>query len=135
PIKASLHCEMETVEVCADRDLISIAFSEILSNAGKALDRAPEPQFDLTVSIDADSIIQLRFCNNGPPVPPNLSERIFEDLFSSWPGQPGSGLGLGWTRRVMKAHGGSAWLVPSQSGGACFGISLPRAWKGATANA
>jgi len=70
--------------------------------------------------------VQIEFADNGPGIPNEIRERIFEPLFSTK--GKGSGLGLWVTHRlVLKQHG---WLrlLGSNEGvhsGTCFSIFLP----------
>jgi signal transduction histidine kinase len=130
-VSTSVLCADGRVQVFADRELVSVAFSEILSNVRKALCSTAQPEFQLIVDGARDRDITVRFCDNGPGVRPEIRGRIFDDYFSSWVGQVrGTGLGLGWARRVMRAHGGDIVLDESLTAGACFVVTLPRGFKG-----
>jgi signal transduction histidine kinase len=68
--------------------------------------------------------------DNGPGVPPALSERIF-DRFVRGAGDSGSasgsGLGLAIVKAVADSHGGSVRLETPEGGGARFVVTLPAA--------
>jgi len=62
--------------------------------------------FDITINCCMDEKYNvLVFQDNGPGVPPGSLERIFDDFFST-DDVHGTGLGLSYCRRVMKAFGG-----------------------------
>ena len=68
--------------------------------------------------------------DSGPPVAPELRERIFERFFRSdaarAAGGAGAGLGLAIARWVAEAHGGSLVLAPpGPDGGNEFVLRLP----------
>ncbi|MCI4666215.1 MAG: sensor histidine kinase [Neomegalonema sp.] len=64
--------------------------------------------------------------NDGPPVPKNLRERIFERFVRDAPeDHRGCGLGLAIVREIALAHGGGAACL-NRTSGAAFEISLPR---------
>lgn len=70
--------------------------------------------------------VQLAVSDDGPGVPPELAERIFDPFFSTRaPGQ-GTGLGLYVSRRILEAHGGTLRVEPSPPRGARFVVDLPR---------
>lgn len=88
------------------------------------------PKLKLTVGGTGDSC-ELIFSDNGPGVPHELAEKIFDPLFSGKEG--GRGMGLTIARQMVEAHGGS--IVLSTDGrrrGASFIIVLPRKRSRAT---
>jgi signal transduction histidine kinase len=64
--------------------------------------------------------------DNGPGVPADQRERIFEP-FVRLPRGPrnGTGLGLAIVRRTIESHGGTITCDPSPAGGARFTLRLP----------
>ena len=74
--------------------------------------------------------ITLTVEDNGPGIPPDLRERIF-DRFVRGDGdagtRSGSGLGLAIVKAVADAHGGSVHLESPGGGGARFVVTLPGA--------
>ena len=68
--------------------------------------------------------------DNGPGVPPELRDRIF-DRFVRGNGdagvRSGSGLGLAIVKAVADSHGGSVHLESPAGGGARFVVTLPAA--------
>jgi signal transduction histidine kinase len=64
--------------------------------------------------------------DDGPGVPEELRERVFE-LFVRGPTRlPGAGLGLSLARRVVELHQGRIWLEHGELGGArvCFELGI-----------
>ena len=74
-----------------------------------------------------DGSIVLVVEDNGPGIPPELGERIFERFVrgAGDTGDGGSGLGLAIVRAVAEGHGGSVRLESPASGGARFVVRLP----------
>jgi signal transduction histidine kinase/putative methionine-R-sulfoxide reductase with GAF domain len=67
--------------------------------------------------------------DDGPGVPEDLREAIFEP-FRQAPGSssghaPGVGIGLSLVRRFAELHGGNAWAQERPGGGASFHVFLP----------
>jgi PAS domain S-box-containing protein len=75
----------------------------------------------------------VRVSDNGPGVPEEFREKIFE-RFSQVPDQSsrrrGSGLGLTFCRLVAEAHGGKIWVEPNTPFGSSFVFTLPTAGTG-----
>ncbi len=74
--------------------------------------------------------VVLRVCDNGPGVPPELRERIFEPFYRL-PGASerdgGVGLGLALVKSIVLRHGGTVMCEGRPTGGACFVVVLPQA--------
>jgi len=80
--------------------------------------------------------ITIEIHDNGPGIPADALERVFEPFYSTKLDAHGTGLGLSLARSVMEEHGGSlrasnvAWPADAsgrQNFGACFQIELPAA--------
>ena len=61
--------------------------------------------------------------DNGPGIPPDKAEKIFQPFFTTKP--QGSGLGLAIVRKIVDAHEGRIDLAPGDGSGACFRVTLP----------
>ncbi len=64
--------------------------------------------------------------DNGPGVPPELREKIFEPFYSS-KGHGGTGLGLAVARKIVAELGGTIELADPPDGGAELRVRLPAA--------
>jgi len=67
--------------------------------------------------------IELRFTDNGPGIPEELRQRIFDPFVTMR--SNGTGLGLAVAHAVIAAHGGTITLESVAPEGACFLIRLP----------
>jgi PAS domain S-box-containing protein len=83
-----------------DRDAISEVLSNLLDNAR----RHATSSIDVRVCF-ADTGFQIQVLDDGPGVPDELVDRVFE-RFMSLDGKGGSGLGLPIARALARAHGG-----------------------------
>jgi signal transduction histidine kinase len=103
----------------SDPDQLARVLTNLLINASQAMSGTGQ------IWIDAHregTRTTLRVRDDGPGVPTNLREQVFEALFTTK--AKGSGLGLALCRRIAEAHGGAVTLVPSDSS-AIFQISVP----------
>jgi signal transduction histidine kinase len=73
--------------------------------------------------LDDDIVVDVT--DDGPGVPVELRDRLFDPLVTARPG--GTGLGLALARRIVRAHGGTLILCRSDSVGATFRVALPSA--------
>ncbi len=69
--------------------------------------------------------IRLTVHDDGPGVPPEMVDRIFEPFVSTKEVGEGSGLGLSVCKGLVESIGGKLGLDPTVSRGACFVVELP----------
>ncbi len=67
--------------------------------------------------------VEMIFEDNGPGIPKDRRENIFEPFFSTKEG--GTGLGLTVSYNIVTAHGGTLDLIQGRGSGACFRLFLP----------
>ena len=63
--------------------------------------------------------------DEGPGVPDELKDTVFEPFHTGNAKTPGSGIGLSLVARFAALHGGRAWVEDRPGGGASFRILLP----------
>jgi len=61
--------------------------------------------------------------DNGPGIPDQLKEKIFDPFYSTKEG--GTGLGLSISRKIVESYGGTLLLSDAATAGACFTVFLP----------
>jgi signal transduction histidine kinase len=75
-----------------------------------------------------DGEVGFTVSDNGPGVPPEDRERIFERFArrdsARSPGG-GAGLGLAICREIAQAHGGRIWVADREQQGSAFVVALP----------
>jgi two-component system sensor histidine kinase MtrB len=78
-------------------------------------------------ALGGDGVIEV--CDEGPGIPPDQLERIFDRLYKgdASRGTGGSGLGLAIARKHARVQGGDVRATNRPSGGACFTVTLPLA--------
>jgi len=98
------------------------AVLNILTNAVQA--SAPGGRVRLSTRIAGGEVL-IVIADDGPGVPDELAERVFDPFFTTRPVGEGTGLGLSIAHAVVAAHGGSITLDRAAEGGAVFTIRLP----------
>ncbi len=127
-IALSLELPQKVEPLQADADRITQVVLNLLSNAAKYAPRG-DGQVHLSLS-DTEQGVQVLVQDNGPGIPPDQQERVFEK-FRQVSGDDhyrpgGTGLGLPISRQIVEHFGGRMWLHSTPGQGACFGFSLPR---------
>ncbi|MFH7041793.1 DUF4118 domain-containing protein [Paucibacter sp. JuS9] len=107
-----------------DAALMERVLGNLLENAAKYT--PPGSRITIAARSEAGQLL-LRVADNGPGLPPNRAESLF-DKFTRGEREsstPGVGLGLAICRAIVEAHGGRIWAEAGEGGGAAFLISLP----------
>jgi len=105
---------INALEALAGKGTVSIAAREALQEAEAIEDSGPqEPVQTLVVEVADD----------GPGVPADILDRIFNPFFTTKP--LGSGLGLAIVRKVVDAHDGHIDVQSGGGAGTRFRVTLP----------
>lgn len=113
--------------VKADARLIIQVVINLLDNAVKY---APEGSTIRIDTAEKDGMVAVRIADDGPGIPDDQKERIFDLFYSS--GNPtgdsrrGLGIGLALCQSIIKAHGGTIRVSDNAPHGAVFEFMLPR---------
>jgi signal transduction histidine kinase len=115
------------VRVWADPIALREAFANLVANAVHYGDKAP---ICISVEYHSDANEHV-FCvaDNGPGVPAESRERVFEPFFrriEREDGHRGRGLGLHFVKTIAAQHGGRAWLESEPGRGSRFYFSLSK---------
>lgn len=107
-------------ELKADPTRIQQALGNLLRNAAQA----GANRVILSWEKVEDDVV---FCvdDDGPGIPPEITDSLFEPFLTTKPVGEGSGLGLAIVHGVATEHGGSVELGRSALGGACFRLRIP----------
>jgi signal transduction histidine kinase len=63
--------------------------------------------------------------DNGPGIPSEIKEKIFQPFFTTKPAGQGTGLGLSLAYDIVKAHGGEIKVETKENEGTVFTLMLP----------
>jgi Na+/proline symporter len=113
------------VRVRGNHDRLSQVIVNLISNAIN-YNTNGNPVVVVAARLGKDGIYEATVSDNGPGVPEQDRERIFEKFArGAPPRQPGAGLGLAISRQIAESFGGSLTVGASKLGGAEFIVSLP----------
>jgi two-component system sensor histidine kinase ChvG len=116
---------LEALNVMGREGPLSQVFRNLIDNARSF----SPPDGEVRVSIRATRAeIVVRVDDDGPGVPPDNMETIFERFYTSRPKGAAfganSGLGLAIARQIVETHGGRIWAENRENDGAIAGASL-----------
>jgi two-component system NtrC family sensor kinase len=86
------------------------------------------PELKPTVTVSTKKLgkkIQITVSDNGPGIPEDIKEKIFQPFFTTKPTGQGTGLGLSLSYDIVKAHGGELNVESAAGKGTHFVITLP----------
>jgi PAS domain S-box-containing protein len=120
----------EALEPCgaqADPDLLRQVLLNLILNAIQAVGEGGRIRVACRLDAgEAPPLALVTVTDDGPGVPPEARERIFDPFYTTRAG--GIGLGLALVQRIVSAHGGWVSVVASRWGrGAEFRVGLPQA--------
>jgi len=135
----TMHLEItpsvtEIGAVAGSRAALHQVVANLLINAAESIQSAGTAPGRVIVTAEhedfhAQSMVGLRFTDNGGGIDPDHLGRLFERGFST-KNREGSGYGLHWSANTVQALGGSISFENVETGsGACVHMLLPRAEK------
>ena len=117
------------LEIAFDQDRFRRVIINVFNNGCEAMleeaQAGSDKQHQMVVSSSVtDDKLEVRFSDNGPGIPPDILEKIFEPLYSTK--SFGVGLGLPTVRQIMRQHGGDIEMQSTPGNGTTVVLWLPR---------
>ncbi len=110
--------------VMADRGLLGRVIQNLVGNSIKFTPAGKEVRIFASLGGDSEGMVRVDVTDEGPGIPLELRERLFEKFVTGGHRASGSGLGLLFCRLAVEAHGGSI-RAENRSTGACFTFTVP----------
>jgi signal transduction histidine kinase len=128
-LRTDLEPLLPTVDI--DETQFKQAVINLLVNARQVVGDGGVVRLVSRAGSGGEIVVEVR--DNGPGVPEDVRDKIFEVFYSSRGG--GTGLGLPIARQIVERHGGMIGLETTEGEGSTFWIRLPRRHSGAPASA
>ena len=87
-----------------------------------------QPDYNPTVIVSTKNMashVEIRVKDNGPGIPLEIKDKIFQPFFTTKPTGQGTGLGLSLAYDIVKAHGGELKVETKEGEGSEFTVILP----------
>jgi signal transduction histidine kinase len=124
PVELGLGPGLPSIE--ADKGQLSQVLLNLVENARDAIGQAPNGRIVVSTRLgEAADRVAIVVEDNGPGVPPELKEKVFQPYFTTKQGRGGTGLGLAIVHRIVSDHGGRIAVTEVPKGGARFVVELP----------
>lgn len=125
--KIQFDLQLESVDICADYDLLNQVWTNIIGNSIKFSPQ--ESMITISMLKDTDQVT-IQITDTGIGISPEDQKRIFERFFkadrSHSRNYAGSGMGLAIVKKIVSLHQGEITLESSVGGGTTFIVTLPR---------
>jgi two-component system NtrC family sensor kinase len=121
-IAISVSVEEDLPNIQSDRGQLQQVFLNILSNAFAAVDDGG--RIEISLKQEDDDTVEVTISDNGPGIPDELIDRVFEPFFST-KADYGTGLGLSITFGIVEKLGGRIRVKSEVGEGASFTVRLP----------
>jgi PAS domain S-box-containing protein len=123
----ALHVELtEPIPtIVGDRVLLQQVVLNLVMNAVEAMTSQPDPIHHLAVKTtpgDSDAVL-ITIADDGPGIPSEHMDRIFEAFFTTK--ADGMGMGLSICQSIVEAHGGRLWATARAPRGTRLHVRLP----------
>jgi two-component system nitrogen regulation sensor histidine kinase NtrY len=89
----------------ADRHLIEQVLINLVKNAAEALAEQPHQKIGIKAFLDERSRVNIQVSDNGSGLTPEAQAKIFIPFYTTK--ATGSGIGLSWSRQIMRLHKGA----------------------------
>ena len=135
--RAEPRTRAHKIELWLDDELPSVNVDEpalvelvyvLVDNAAKY--SAPGSVIKVAAKAGIDNTVRVIVEDQGPGIPVELRERVFDKFFRAMrdgdQGKHGTGMGLAIAQGIVEAHGGRIWIEAGEAGaGARFIVELP----------
>lgn len=125
----ALSFELDLPEQGAFAQFDPMRMAQVVSNLLSNAIKFSSPTGKIMIAIQClPGMLELSVCDQGPGVPEEELETIFDKFVQSSKtrsGAGGTGLGLSISHEIVQAHHGAIWASNRPEGGACFVVQLP----------
>jgi len=119
-IEVQEHYAPDLPPIAGDRERLGQVVFNILRNAFQAVRHSGAIAVATSCT---ETAVSIAIHNTGPPIPPEVQERLFTLFFTTKP--RGTGLGLAVSQQLVRAHGGRILADSGPDQGTTFTIELP----------
>lgn len=114
-----------TCMVKGDKSQLQQVLLNLVMNAMEAMEEQPVGDRHLIVTVQAtgEGMTQIAVSDDGPGLPEDMLEKVFDGFYTTK--AKGLGIGLAVCRSIVEAHGGEIWAERNAGRGATFLVALP----------
>jgi nitrogen fixation/metabolism regulation signal transduction histidine kinase len=117
-IELELDFQNESLLLEADRHLLEQVLINLVKNAAEAVIEKPEKHIGIKAFADERSRVNIQVSDNGSGITLEAQSKIFIPFYTTK--TTGSGIGLSWTRQIMRLHKGAISVQSELGTGTSF---------------
>ncbi len=110
-------------DVLFDRIQLQQVILNLVNNAVEAIEPHTSGEVTIRTFFDEPSIVRLHVVDDGPGIPPEYEDRLFEPFFSNK--HHGTGMGLAISRSIVESQGGTLGFARNPEKGVTFFVEFP----------
>jgi len=125
-IKFTLSIDENVPDVEADAGRIRQLLHNLIKNSIESMRNRTDAKIFISVKNvqhAGQPMVELRVLDNGPGIPENMIDTLFEPYTTTK--TKGGGLGLAVVKRIVEEHSGTVFAENQHEGGACLVVRLP----------
>lgn len=125
-VRLSVRIEEDLPPLHGDRTQLEQVILNLVRNGHEALREGGMPDGQILIGVTrgaAPDEVEFLVADNGPGIPEDRCDRLFEPLISSKP--QGLGLGLAISASIVQNHHGRIWLASGERGRTEFRFAVP----------
>ncbi len=126
-LQVEVNLEKGNYTLQADAKQLEMAFQIFIENSIDAMNGKGKILISSVVTQNFEEHlrdeVEIEIADNGPGIPPDIRDRIFEPFFTSK--KEGTGMGLAIAKKIINDHGGEVEVIAKEHFGAVFRIVLP----------
>ena len=120
-VTITFHPVEPTFKIKIDEQMMIQVIINLIKNGCEALCGTPNGLIEIFCHQDSNKSVEIHVCDNGPGISDEILDEIFVPFFTTK--QTGTGIGLSYSRQILRAHGGSI-SVRSKQGETVFVVLL-----------
>jgi hypothetical protein len=116
---------LQVTNAMADKSRLNTVLRNVIGNAVKYRNKNAVPPFVEVSLLKTSNTVQIKICDNGEGIEPDVQTKIFEMFYRNSNAAEGTGLGLYICREMMESMGGNISLKSKRGEGSAFVVELP----------
>jgi len=122
-VKTTIDLEASPDTVVINKVQIQQVVVNLKRNAIEAMQSCARREMRVSTRLVEGNLMRVDVADTGQGLPPEISDRLFEQFTTTKP--HGLGVGLSISRAIIEAHRGKIWAEPNPGGGTIFSFVLP----------